>query len=219
MKDIKLAIFDMDGLMFDTEVISLNSWLKVSQVHGYDLSKDVILELVGRNKIDGGKVMRNHLGQEFPYEKIYDDRVIDSEEFVLNNGVPIKEGLLELLDTLDNMGIKKAVATSTSRNRAEVILGKAGVLQRFDTIVCGDEIKRGKPDPDIFLKACGKIGVEPGSAIVLEDSEMGLIAANRAGIKCILIPDIKEPSQENEKLAYKRVKSLLNVIEMLQDNE
>jgi HAD superfamily hydrolase (TIGR01509 family) len=129
--------------------------------------------------------------------------------------VPIKTGLFELLDTLDNLGIKKAVATSTARAKAEIILSKAGMLNRFDTIICGDEITSGKPEPEIFLKACERLNVSTEDTVVLEDSEMGLLAAHRGGIKCIIIPDIKPPSAQHEKHAFKKVMSLTEVKDML----
>jgi HAD superfamily hydrolase (TIGR01509 family) len=217
MKDIKLVIFDMDGLMFDTEKISLSSWLEVGKSSGYELSEDIILQLVGLNRVDGGKVFRTHFGEQFPFEEMLERRMQHSENFILENGVPIKTGLFELLDTLDNLGIKKAVATSTARAKAEIILSKAGILNRFDTIICGDEITRGKPEPEIFLKACERLNVSTEDAVVLEDSEMGLLAAHKGGIKCIIIPDIKPPSLQYEKHAFKKVMSLTEVKHMLQD--
>jgi HAD superfamily hydrolase (TIGR01509 family) len=211
MKKVKLAIFDMDGLMFDTERVALNSWMKAGQVCGYDITEEIILEFAGRNKIDIGLILKKYFGEDFPYEKVRNERFADSDKLMMEKGVPVKEGLFELLDYLEELGIKKVVATSTGRERAEWLLSRAGVLNRFDTIICGDEITKGKPEPEIFLKACEKMDVDPKDAVVLEDSEPGLLAASRAKIKCILVPDLLQHSEEIQKLACAKVKTLLEV--------
>lgn len=214
MNKIELVIFDMDGLMFDTERIAIRSCLKEGKACGYPVTEEMILETIGLNEADTCLVYKKHFGDEFPYEDFCKARTEESRRYMVENGVPLKEGLLELLDYLDEKGLKKAVATSSSRDVAEGLLKSAGVLDRFDTVICGDEITKGKPEPEIFLKACEKLGIEPVKALVLEDSEMGLLAAHAAGIKCIVVPDVKPPSQENEKKAYAKVKSLLEVKNM-----
>jgi HAD superfamily hydrolase (TIGR01509 family) len=213
MKKVKLAIFDMDGLMFDTERVALNSWLKAGQVCGYDITEKIILEFAGRNKFDIGLIFKKYFGEDFPYERVRAERFADSDK-LLEKEVPIKEGLFELLDYLDELGIRKVVATSSGRDRAEWLLSTAGILNRFDTIICGDEITKGKPEPEIFLKACEKMNVDPKDAVVLEDSEPGLLAASRAKIKCILVPDLVQHPEEIEKLACTKVKNLLEVREL-----
>jgi HAD superfamily hydrolase (TIGR01509 family) len=214
MKKVKLVIFDMDGLMFDTERLALNSWQIAGQVCGYNITEKIILEFAGRNKVDIGLIMKKYFGEDFPYEKVRDERFADSDKLMLEKGVPVKEGLFELLDYLEELGIKKVVATSSGRDRANWLLSSAGVLNRFDTIICGDEITKGKPEPEIFLKACEKMDVDPKDAVVLEDSEPGLLAASRANIKCILVPDLVQHPEEIEKLACAKTKSLLEVREL-----
>jgi HAD superfamily hydrolase (TIGR01509 family) len=159
-------------------------------------------------------ILKKYFGEDFPYEKVRNERFADSDKLMLEKGVPIKEGLFELLECLEGLGIKKVVATSTARDRAEWLLSTAGVLKRFDTIICGDEITKGKPEPEIFLKACEKMNVDPKDAVVLEDSEPGLLAASRGKIKCILVPDLVQHPEEIEKLACAKVKSLLEVREL-----
>lgn len=214
MKELKLVIFDMDGLMFDTERLALNSWLKAGQVCGYNITEEIILKFAGRNKVDIGLIFKGYFGEDFPYEKVRAERFADSDKFMLEKGVPVKEGLFELLDYLEELGIKKVVATSSGRERAEWLLSSAGILNRFDTIICGDEITKGKPEPEIFLKACEKMDVDPKDAVVLEDSEPGLLAASRAKIKCILVPDLVQHPEEITKLACAKIKSLLEVREL-----
>lgn len=214
MENVKLVIFDMDGLMFDTERLAVDSWVSIGKERGFDIKKEYILETIGLNDFDSAVVLKKHMGQEFPYEKISEYWHEYLTNLLEQGKVPEKQGLKELLDYIDEKGLKKAVATSTARARAERLLSNAEVLHRFDTIICGDEITKGKPEPEIFLTACSKLNISPKDAIVLEDSEMGLLAASRAGIRCILIPDLKQPSKENEALAYAKVKSLLEVMDI-----
>jgi len=130
--------------------------------------------------------------------------------------VPVKDGLLALLDFLDGAGIPKAVATSTERTRALRLLELAGVLNRFDAVVCGDEVARGKPCPDIFLTAAARLGCDPSTCMVLEDSESGLRAAHQAGMLPVLIPDLKMPSAEVRALTFRTFQSLSGVAQFLE---
>lgn len=212
LENIKLVIFDMDGLMFDTERLAVDSWINIGREKGYDIKEEYILETIGLNDVDSAIVLKKHIGEDFPYDIISDYWHENLTNLIEEGKVPEKQGLKEILDYIEKKGIKKAVATSTARARAEKLLSNAGVLHRFDTVVCGDEITHGKPEPEIFLKACSNLHIEPKDAIVLEDSEMGLLAASRAGIRCVLIPDLKQPSKGNEALAYAKVKSLLEVM-------
>ncbi len=214
MEGVKLAIFDMDGLMIDTERLFIEAYEKAAAEMGLKVNKQCFLNTIGCNYKDTIIIMKKELGEEFPLDAFFaaGDRVL--EEMIAKDGIPKKEGLAELLDYLDSKGIKKVVATSTSRDRAIERLKAAAILDRFDDITCGDEIERGKPEPDIFLKACEKMGISPRESIVLEDSMKGLEAASRANIRCILVPDLIEPTKDQEALAFKRVKSLLEVIKI-----
>jgi len=214
LENIKLVIFDMDGLMFDTERLAVDSWVNIGKEKGFDIKEEYILETIGLNDVDSTIVMKKHMGEDFPYEKISEGWHEHLTNLLEQGKVPEKQGLKEILDYIEKKSVKKAVATSTARARAERLLSNAGVLHRFDTTVCGDEITNGKPEPEIFLKACSKLHIDPKEAIVLEDSEAGLLAASRADIRCVLIPDLKQPSKENETLAYAKVKSLLEVMDI-----
>lgn len=215
MESLELVIFDMDGLMFDTEKILLEAWVRTGEDSGYSITQEIVLETIGRNVADTELIYKKHFGEDFPYKELYENTHIYVDDIIEKNGVPIKEGLLELLNYLDEKGIKKAVATSNSRIKVKNLLSNANVIERFDCVLCGDEIVKGKPEPEIFLKVCDKLGVNSKNALVIEDSEMGLLAAHKAGIKCVLIPDVKLPSKENEALAYAKLKSLMEVMEII----
>ena len=128
-------------------------------------------------------------------------------------GVPVKEGLRELLKYLKERGYKTVVATSSTRDRVDKILKQTGLADYYDDSICGDEVERGKPNPDIFLKACQKVQVSPSEALVLEDSEMGIQAASSAGIPVICVPDMKYPAPQYASLASHIVESLTDVRE------
>ena len=132
-----------------------------------------------------------------------------------NKGVPLKKGLFDLLKYLKEHDYKTIVATSSQRYRVDYIFKLAGLNLYFDDSICGDEVIRGKPDPEIFLKACQKLDVKPSETIVLEDSEAGINAAFNAAIKVICIPDLKYPEPEFAKMTYKIMNNLLEVRDFL----
>ncbi len=210
-KSIDLIIFDMDGLMFDTEKLACVSWKQALTKYGYNFDNKVFLETVGLNSKMAKEVYMKFYGNNFQFDKIFLERKDIFDNIVESKGVPVKEGLLELIKYLDSKKIKKAVATSTSKTRTEILLSKANMKEYFDSIICGDEIKNGKPDPEIFLKAADKLNINVYNCIVLEDSENGINAAYNANMIPIMVPDIKEPSNEIRDKAYRIFKSLRDV--------
>jgi len=187
---IEGIIFDMDGLMLDTESIALESWERAGKDFGYVISRELMMKAVGRTLLDTRKLLVKNLGDDFPFEEVRKVRIDYTKEFMSLNGVPMKEGLIEFLEYCRTMKIPTAVATSTNRSDAIELLEKVDIVGYFNTIVCGDEIEKGKPEPDIFLMASKKLGVNPERCIVLEDSENGILAATRANMIPIWIPDI-----------------------------
>lgn len=216
MKKIDLIIFDMDGLMFDTERIAFNSWKQAAIKYGYIISDEILRETLGTNLEKTKSIYVKYFGEQIPIQAIAEDRFAIAENLIDINGVPVKEGLYDLLNFLGELKLKKAVATSTSRERANKLIKMANIHTHFDYIICGDEIEKSKPDPDIFLKVAHKLGCNPANCLVLEDSEVGIQAAYRAGMLPIIIPDLKEPSEEITKLYYKRLSSLYEVKSLLE---
>lgn len=212
---IEAAIFDMDGLMFDTERVSCACWKEAAGKYGYQITEELFLKTLGQTVETSQAIYCKNFGDDFPFEAAKNERFKLGAEYFHTHAVPIKDGLPELLSYLKNRHFKVAVATSTPRANALPIIEQAGVDCYFDTIVCGDEISRSKPDPEIFLKAALKLGVSPERCIVLEDSESGIMAASRAGMKPILIPDLKDASAEVKKMAFKQFRSLHQVVQML----
>lgn len=213
---IQAVIFDMDGLMLDTERLAQRAWQEAARAWEYELPDHVFLAAVGRTAADTGAIFAADYGEGFPFEEMYARKQELLHEIIETEGIPTKPGLFELLDTIDALGLQKAVATSTARPLAEVKLAQADLRRRFNVVVCGDEIPRGKPAPDIFLAAAQQLQIEPGRCVVLEDSEAGIQAAHGAGMIPVWVPDLKAPTPETTPLAHAILPSLCQVPDLLQ---
>ncbi len=187
---VRGVIFDMDGLMFDTERMVSSMWKKAGEAVHVDISMDFLDSFRGRNPAAIKEMFLEKYGREFEYERCRNIKTQLQYEHVYTKGVPIKKGLFELLEYLKDRGIKMAVATSTSRKLADTMLEKAGAAKYFDAFVYGDQVERSKPAPDIFLRAAEEIGVPMKECLVLEDSVAGVEAGKAAGGYIIHIPDI-----------------------------
>lgn len=212
---LKLVIFDMDGLMFDTERIYYQAWEEAMTLYGYDFGWEVYIQLVARNSHTIGLTLKKIYGENFPYEAVRDKKREIADEIIAEQGMPKKAGLMELLDFLEEEGIKKAVATSSTREKALNYLELGGVRMRFDHIVCGSDVRESKPHPEIFEIAAKYLRVSPQQCIVLEDSKMGIKAAKAAGMYGIFIPDLVEMDEEIQKDASTTLKNLYEVIEWI----
>ena len=190
------VIFDMDGLMFDTERIAVEAWQQAGRVSGYDIPEALIIQTVGRNAHDTQILFEQALEPPFNFHRVRALRLKYAADIIAQRGVPVKNGLCELLDVLATNGIVKAIATSTERLRAETLLTHANLREQFEVLICGDEVQHGKPAPDIFLRAAQRLQAMPQQCFVLEDSESGIQAAVNAKMRPIMIPDLKPPSQE-----------------------
>jgi len=212
---IKGIAFDMDGLMFDTERLAVEGWVFAGKQMGLNISKDIIIKTLGLNIEDTKRILFNNLGEAFDFSAARKIRVDYVTSYVENNGIPIKTGLIELLDYLYSNHFKITVATSTERERAQYYINKAGISKYFNKFICGDMIKRGKPEPDIYLRASEIIGVNPYECLALEDSPLGILSAYKAGMKPVMIPDLLQPNDETNSLLYAKLPSLFDVIELL----
>lgn len=217
MSRVNGVIFDMDGLIFDTERLSFNAWKDVCAEVGYEIDMSFYCTLIGRNLKGFGKLMIEKFGEDFPLESLYEKKIKYQMNAIEKDGIPLKKGIHELLDYLKENGYKIAVATSTSRDRAEYLLKLGGVLEKADYVICGDEVVNSKPDPEIFLKAAEKLRVDPKECMVLEDSGAGIEAAYSAGMLGVNIPDMKSPDENMKSKSYKICESLLDVIDILEN--
>jgi HAD superfamily hydrolase (TIGR01509 family) len=207
----KAVIFDMDGLMLDTERPMISVWIEAGKIIGWDINAETAIRTIGLNGDDIRKLCMNELGADFPYDKFNKEvhRFFD-EEF--EKGIAHKPGLIQLLDHLASLGIPLAVGTSSRRSAAEWKLQKAGLIDRFSYMSCGDEVENGKPAPDIFLRAAELLNVSPAHCVGFEDSPAGLQALASAGIASVFIKDIVEPPKEILATVWKRLDNLTEAI-------
>ena len=192
----KGVILDMDGLMLDTERLETALYVRISREMGWPTSESFLRTTIGIGDDVSEKTYKAEFGAVYPFREIW-ERVKDAlTETAETEGLPHRPGLLTLLDRLDALEIPKAVATSTERKRALWKLEKAGIADRFTVLVCGDEIRRGKPAPDIFLKAAERLGAAPADCVGFEDSPAGLKGLAEAGIRSVFIKDLAEPPSD-----------------------
>ncbi|MDD8049588.1 MAG: HAD family phosphatase [Thomasclavelia sp.] len=216
---LKGVIFDMDGLMIDSERGTFNEIVKFLKGTEYQMDEDTYKKLLGKNTVTSAKLLRELYDDNFPIEKMHKETLTNLDKGFMENGVPIKEGLIELLEYLKENDIQLIVASSSAKERVSKILAKADVLKYFNNTICGNEVTHGKPDPEIFLKACDHLNLSTDEVIVLEDSEAGLLAASNAGIKSICVVDMKYPDPQYAKLPIKIFNSLLEVQSFLKENK
>ncbi|MPM67912.1 Phosphorylated carbohydrates phosphatase [bioreactor metagenome] len=211
---IQAVIFDMDGLMFDTERIGLKVWQEIAQEWHQPRLNDLIWQCLGTNDSFRSNLFANEFDETFDYDLFCETEMSRRIERTLQS-VPTKEGLYELLDYLKKHAIKMAVATSSSMETAEKILKAAKVFDYFDVIVTGNMVEHSKPSPDIFLLACKKLDANITLTLGLEDSINGIRALHSAGIRAVMIPDLVQPDEETGRLYYKKLDNLSQVIEII----
>ncbi|WP_341676044.1 HAD family phosphatase [Niveibacterium sp. SC-1] len=209
-------VFDMDGLLLDSERIAFACGQQACENLGVPWRTEVALAMIGRNARDNAALMLSEYGADFPiarhqteFARLY-AAAIDAGE------IPLKPGVTTLLDRLDELELPRAVATSTARERAEHKLARVGILDRFDLIVGGDEVQRGKPAPDIFLAAAARLDVAPARCLALEDSNAGIRAALAAGMQVRMIPDLLQPEPDVLAAGVPILASLADVLEILE---
>ena len=208
------VIFDMDGLMFDTERLSDKIWLDMGRVYGIDTAEFNQLTR-GRNQAGVRKIFVELFGAcGIDYGELQERCLMRLEE-ELERHIPVKPGLSELLETLKERGIPAAVASSTHRKMVLRNLELAGITPYFAAVITGDMVKSGKPAPDIFLAAAKAIGKAPKHCLVLEDSSNGIRAAAAAGCLSVMVPDLDPPTPELARLYTMRADSLKQVIDLL----
>lgn len=195
---VKGAIFDMDGLMIDTEKLLVKYWRQAAAEFGYEMTFEHVLGIRSLSRKYSVPKLKGIFGDKFPFDEVRSLRIRLMNEYIDKNGFDIKKGLFELLDYLKSKGIKIAVATATSRDRAVMYLERINALQYFDAVICGDMVKNGKPEPDIYLTAAAELGLPPEECAAFEDSPNGLKSAYAAGCKAVMIPDLSQPDSETE---------------------
>ena len=215
--EIKGVIFDMDGLMLDTEKLLTRFWIQAAKEAGFDMKTEHVLGIRSLAAKFAIPKLQGIFGERFDYAAIRSRRIELMNAYIAENGLEKKKGLDELLEFLKGR-FAIAVATATDYSRTEMYLKEAGVFDYFDKIVCGPMVKSGKPAPDIYLRASSELDLEPHSCAALEDSPNGILSAFRAGCKPIMVPDLSQPDAETSAMLYAKADSLLDVIEILRQH-
>lgn len=197
----KALIFDMDGLLLDTEGFYKRSWTLAAKDLGFDLHDALYLKLIGITVADAELVLAQEFGPEFAKDTFHINAALLYEELHAKEGLPLKPGVRELLVWAKEHGIPCAVGTSTVHLEAKRRLDHHKLQDFFQVVIGGDMVDRGKPHPDIFLKAQDALGVPPADCLILEDAYSGLVAAKAGGMRSCLIPDLLPPSDEARELA------------------
>lgn len=212
---IKGVIFDMDGLMLDTEKLYNRFWREAAAEFGYAMTYEHALIIRSMNPVICSATLKKLLGKDFPYEETKNLRRELMKEYVQIHGVEKKKGLDELLQYLKQNKMKTAVATSSNRRRTEWYLTSVGVWEYFDEIICGDMVKKGKPEPDIYLTAAKQLELFPDECIALEDAPAGILSAYRARCHPVFVPDLDEGDNDTRKMAEYMAGSLSEVIDFI----
>ena len=212
------VVFDMDGLLVDSESLIRDIMLRTAPAFGAELPLEVFLSMVGRPSVDSDAIARAHFGADFPLEAYFGE-VQRHFNAASEAGIALKGGVVELLDHLEAVRIPHAIATSSSHASVQRTLGPSGLLPRFQAVVAAGDYSRGKPNPDPFLTAADRLGVAPALCLALEDSHNGVRAAHAAGMMTVMVPDLLEATDEMRSLAVAIANSLHHVLDLLRPSE
>ena len=214
VRQFKAFVFDMDGLIFDSERIVKRSWNGSGQEMGLGNVGEHIYNTLGMNRASRKKYYEDNIRKDFPFDEFSALTRKNFFAIVEKEGLPMKPGVKEILAYGKENGMKLALATSSSRDYAMKCLRDAGIDTFFDGIVCGDMVTHSKPDPEIYLKACELVGVKPEEAVAFEDAPAGIRSAYAAGMKVVMVPDLVQPKEEIKDMIWQKWETLKDVFKM-----
>lgn len=219
MKEKKTVIFDMDGVLFDTERLCMDAWSVAAREQGIEGMEKVSILCIGQNANDTKALVLEHLGADFPYDA-FRKRVSECVwEQLKQNGVPVKKGVRELLAYLKENGYQIGLASSSRREAVQYHLTDTNLTEYFSVTVTGDLVEHSKPLPDIYLLACEEMGVKPEAAYAIEDSPNGIRSAYAAGMMPIMVPDMVMPDDEMEQMSFRIFNDLSEVRKFFEAEE
>lgn len=218
VKTDKNVIFDMDGVLFDTERLYAEMYEEVAADWGLGDVREAVLGCIGRNANDSRAFFTSHVAKDFPYDDYVKETIKRYKEKEEREGLPMKKGVVELLSYLKEQGYRIGLASSTRRQKVLECIEKAKIRDYFQVVVGGDMVEHSKPNPEIYLIACKELGVNPEETYAIEDSPNGIRAAHSAGMKAIMVPDMIAPDEEMKSLAQVICEDLLAVKDYLAGN-
>lgn len=214
VSEIRAVIFDMDGTLLDSERLSHKAWDAATREAGVCVTREIFLKMVGHRSVDCMRILQREIGRELPEEQI----IASAREHyarLVNAGAPLMPGAREMFDFARERAWKIGIATSTRRESAQAKLEHAGLWQFVDAATCGDEVRVGKPAPEIYAATAEKLGVPAENCLAVEDSTTGFRAAFSAGCISVLVPDLVAPTPEARRDAAAVLPSLLALIQIL----
>ena len=214
--ELELFIFDMDGLIFDTENIYVNKGREIAAKKGYIVTDEFVKKSTGLPEEPLRKCYMEEFGEKFPFDEHAKEIRAYIHELMETEGIPLKKGVEEILEFLKNNNKKIVLATSSSYEMATKLLKSKNILKYFDDLVTAENVKIGKPNPEVFLIGAEKVNANITNSMVFEDSFNGIKAAYAAEAYPVMIPDMLEPTEEIEKLLFKKYDSLLEVIKFFE---
>ncbi|MDO5124911.1 MAG: HAD family phosphatase [Ruminococcus sp.] len=218
INDIKAVVFDMDGIIFDTERMYLEAWKFIGKRDNIADVDQSARSCIGLSVVDSVALMKAKYGQDFSIEKYHNEIETMVKEQIKNNGMPIKSGAVEILEYLNNIGFTVGLASSTKYDKIISHLERAGIREYFSVIMGGDMISHSKPNPEIYIKACEKLGVAPCNTIAIEDSQNGIRSAFGADMMPLMVPDLIEPTDEILAMTCGKFENLFEVMQFLKEN-
>jgi HAD superfamily hydrolase (TIGR01509 family) len=212
---VEAAIFDMDGTLIDSEAVYIAGMQEAAETLGLALPIELCHAMVGVPRDGCNVLLLNHYGPDFDLQ-VFRGHYSNSVERRMKERVPVKPGVVELLDFLAAKGLPLAIATSALRATAERNLGRAGLLDRFTVLTARDEVEHPKPAPDLYLEAARRLGIAPERCVAFEDSSIGIVAAHAAGMRAVMVPDILPPTNEARAKSFHIAEDLHEILRLMQ---
>lgn len=215
----KAIIFDMDGILFDTEIMSSKAWFQLAEERNLGDIRQLTNDCIGRNRTDIILQFQKKFGADFDADEFLSAGRALMQSWIDKDGLPLMKGTRKILEYLKENNYAVGVASSSSTNTIMRHMEKSGLRDFFQVIIGGDMVTLSKPKPDIYLKACEAVNTPPEQVIAVEDSPNGIRSAYAAGMKPVMIPDLIEPDEEITALLYRKYDSLLELRDALASGE
>ena len=215
MEKYKAVLFDMDGVIIDTEKHLVKYWCEAANEMGYPMKREHALHIRSLSGNLAAEYLKKEVDSGFDYERVRERRKELMSAELKRVDIEMKRGIKELLSELKKRGIRRAVCTATDYPRTKGYLTEIGLFDSFDKIICASMVKHGKPAPDIYLYACGELSLDPAECLAAEDSPNGILSAYSAGCSVVMIPDLTPPTEEDRSRIIGAAETLIDVVKYL----